>query len=631
MKQMMKIGLLVAICLLTISCGTDPVEEWLVRAEACMEANSDSARRCLQYIEGTGACSDEQRARYALLRTQAMHKCRIPLESDSLINVAVAYYANSNDRHRLALSLLYKGLVHKQNHQVEQAVEAFVASERAFEGVEDNQYKALLFNHYGALLMKQGVYEEALVYYKESYKYKLLGDSIHYVVSACGQIANMYEIINILDSAVAYFELGLSYADRLSKEKRGAYYLLLHDYAAFWINCKNYTEAERLLQDCIGNLENSEYSYTLYSALTTLYYEKKELDKALYYGRQILASDDSLTVCGGYLRLYKIYKDMGQMDSALHYHNLYRQYDSDITLRRQTAKVAAIPHRIKSETLMEENRALTGWRLWLVVTLVTGALVATVIYVSIKRKHRLEQTEKERELAESQTSLHETQTSLADTQNLLTQTKVDLGQMKGVLTHRSHAFDRMKQSLEEMKKKHQEEIRQLKEDIQKLKADIRDLKSNDRKRNHTETELVQNIKSLDKQLATQSRKLKQVEHQREIDRRIEYFMASGWDSVAVDLLLQLRLNKKGTFKYDIRATEHLPLLKELLQRENPELLARLVQCELEENRMILCCLMALGLDDVEMMACAACLAPNSVKTYRKECRELLDSFSCNKS
>lgn len=225
----------------------------------------------------------------------------------------------------------------------------------------------------------------------------------------------------------------------------------------------------------------------------------------------------------------------------------------------------------------------------------------------------------------------ESQTSLSDTKNLLAETKVNLGRVKGTLVHQNNAVNQMKNNLEEMKKKDQEEIKRLKEDIQKLKADIRDLKSNDRKRNHTETELVQNIKSLDKQLATQSRKLKQVEHQRDIDRRIEYFMANGWDSVAVDLLLQLRLNKKGTFKYDIRATEHLPLLRELLQRENPELLARLVQCELEENRMILCCLMALGLDDVEMMACAACLAPNSVKTYRKECRELLDSLSCNKS
>lgn len=627
MKQMMKIGLLLAVCALAVACGNSQVERWLARAEACMEADSDSAFRCLQYIDDVDGWSDEQRARYALLRTQAMHKCRIPLESDSLINVAVTYYADSNDRHRLALSLLYKGLVHKQNYQVEQAVEAFVASEQAFDGVEDNQYKALLYSHYASLLGKQGMYEHALAYYRKSYECNLLGDSVHYAVTACGQIARMYKMLGMKDSARAYYEYGLLYKDNLCEGKERNYYLLLQNYAVFLIEGENYPEAEKLLQECMENMTDANYLHTLYSALTTLYYEKKELDKALSYGRQVLASDDSLTVCGGYLRLYKIYKAMGQMDSAYHYHNLYRQYDSDITLRLQTAKVAVIPHKMKGMQLVEANRTLMGWKLWLAVSLAVVAMVATAIYIRIKRRHRLEQAEKERELAESQTSLHETQTSLEETQNLLVQTKVDLGQMKGVLTHQTNAVNRMKSSMEEMKNKYQEDVKRLKEDIRKSETDIRDLKSNGHDRNHTELELMQNIKSLEKQLKAQTKQLQQVEHQRKIDQRIEHFMASGWDSVAVDLLLQLRLDKKGTFKYDIRPSEYLPLLKELLRQENPELLTRLVQCELEKNRMIICCLMALGFDDVEMMSRAACLSVNSVKAYRRKCREVIEEAS----
>ena len=116
-------------------------EECLDVAEACMETNPDSAYSSLQCLALREDLTGEQRARYALLRTQAMHKCRIPLESDSLINVAVEYYTGSDDRHRLALSLLYKGLVHKQCSEVLQAVEAFVMSEQVFEEVEDNQYK----------------------------------------------------------------------------------------------------------------------------------------------------------------------------------------------------------------------------------------------------------------------------------------------------------------------------------------------------------------------------------------------------------------------------------------------------------------------------------------------------------
>ena len=63
MKQMMKIGLLLAVYSLATACGNGQVEQWLTRAEACMEADSDSAFRCLQYIDDVDGWSGEQRAR----------------------------------------------------------------------------------------------------------------------------------------------------------------------------------------------------------------------------------------------------------------------------------------------------------------------------------------------------------------------------------------------------------------------------------------------------------------------------------------------------------------------------------------------------------------------------------------
>ncbi len=73
---------------LTVGCD-QRAERWLDMAEACMETNSDSAYRCLSQMDAMEGLSDRHQARYALLRTQAMHKCRMPLGSDSLINVAV--------------------------------------------------------------------------------------------------------------------------------------------------------------------------------------------------------------------------------------------------------------------------------------------------------------------------------------------------------------------------------------------------------------------------------------------------------------------------------------------------------------------------------------------------------------
>ena len=604
--------LLAVVCSLLAACGTDPVEQWLTRAEACMEVNADSTLRCLQYIEGTGACSDEQRARYALLRTQAMHKCRIPLESDSLINTAVAYYTDSDDRHRLALSLLYKGLVHKQNHQVEQAVEAFVASEQAFEGVEDNQYKALLFNHYGTLLINQGVYEEALQYYKRTFQYELKSDSIHYVVSTCGQIACIYKMLDMPDSTKAYYERGLSYKDSLSDGKRRNYYLLLQSYATFLMGNGNYSEAERLLQECLANMTDTHYLHTLYSALTTLYYEKNDYETALDYGKRVSGSGDSLTVCGGYLRLYKIYKDMGVMDSALYYHNLYRQYNSDITLRRQTAEVAAIPHKMKVAQLAKENRTLTGWRLWQAVSLVVVVLVAFVVYAVIRKRHSREQQVKDRKLQA--------------VDNKLGKTSAELGRLKGAMANHVEAVERLKEEHRKILDRHKDEIERLKKSVEELEADIRQMKAADRTAKKNENDLKRTLQTMENELGRNVAKLTEAEHQRAIDQRIEYFLSSGYDSIAVDLLLQLRLDKRGTFRYDIKPSEYLPLLKVLLEQESPALHERLENSGLEWKKLTMCYLMALGLDDVEMMSNAACLAVSSVKKYRKECREVVESL-----
>ena len=612
--------------LMAVACKENPVEQWLTRAEECMEVNADSALRCLQYIEGTGTCSDEQRARYALLRTQAMHKCRIPLESDSLINTAVAYYTNSDDRHRLALSLLYKGLVHKQNHQVAQAIEAFVSSEQAFDGVEDNQYKALLYNHHGALLMSQGVYEEALTYYKESYRYKLLGDSLHYVVSACNQIAGVFKILDQSDSAKAYYERGLSYKDSLGDGKKRNYYLLLQNYATFLMGNDNYAEAERLLQECLANMTDIHYLHTLYTALTTLYYEKQEYETALTYGQRVIMSNDSLTVCGGYLRLYNIYKSMGQMDSALFYHNLYRWYHSDIVMRRKTDKVAVIPHKMKVVQLAEENRVLTGWRQWLVVGLLAITVLWWGIYRTIQCRHRREQGAREQELAVKEQELVAKEGELESVGNKYGKTSAELGRLKGALTNHVEAMNRLKKEHQTILDKHKEEIEDLKKNVKELKGEIDDLKKTDRVTRRTENDLKRTLHHLEKELEKRTGQLNEAEHQHEIDRRIEHFMAGGEYKRAVDMLLGLRLKRKVDVRYDIEREEYHYLMMQLLERENPALYARLEQCELDKKKRTLCCMIALGLDDIDMMAEAVCLSPYTVKDYCKECMEVVEGF-----
>lgn len=201
-KNLSVVVILLIFCF--FSCKESKKEEHLLQlAQACMESNPEKSSAYLSEVGKMEGVVLSNRALYALLWTQASHKCRRLSGNDSLINTAVEYFTNTGQDELAAMSLLYKGLIHKQNKEVEHAAKAFVMSEQCFEGIENDRYKALLFNHHASLLKKQRLFRKALEYYKRSYMHEMEGDSIHYIVSACNEIALMYRVLGEPDSARA--------------------------------------------------------------------------------------------------------------------------------------------------------------------------------------------------------------------------------------------------------------------------------------------------------------------------------------------------------------------------------------------------------------------------------------------
>ena len=323
MTKSLKIALKVLLLASLLGCYGDNKGVILRHAEECMEAHPDSVIRMLEEMDEVIFDSDSQLAKYALLWTQARHKCHLPLGNDSLINVAVDYFTRHKERQYAAKALLYKGLVHKQRKEVEQAAEAFALSEQWFEGVEDDQYKALLYNHYGDLMIGEENYDDALAYLKKSYEFKLKGDSIHYIMSACGAIANVFQLMNQSDSAKSYYEKGLQYEGRVSLSR---YSLFKQNYANFLRKNGDYEKAEQMLLECEPHI-TGERRYSLYSSLATLYYENAEYGKALTYAEKVIESEDSVVVRGGLLNLYRIHRQLGHVNESQRFHDLYRAYN----------------------------------------------------------------------------------------------------------------------------------------------------------------------------------------------------------------------------------------------------------------------------------------------------------------
>ena len=95
MKNILSILLL----LLAFTACKDPkaVTDVLNRAEAVMNEHPDSALNLLRSLTFDDFQKKSNRARYALLHSQALDKNYIDVTGDSLISVAVEYYKDGND------------------------------------------------------------------------------------------------------------------------------------------------------------------------------------------------------------------------------------------------------------------------------------------------------------------------------------------------------------------------------------------------------------------------------------------------------------------------------------------------------------------------------------------------------
>ena len=80
------------------SCGySSPVARLLDQSERSLEAAPDSAFVSIDSMDRSLLNSPELRARHALLYSQALEKCGIEVYDDSIIHIAIDYYASVGD------------------------------------------------------------------------------------------------------------------------------------------------------------------------------------------------------------------------------------------------------------------------------------------------------------------------------------------------------------------------------------------------------------------------------------------------------------------------------------------------------------------------------------------------------
>ena len=157
-----------------------PVADKLSQAEIYMNEEPEAALRVLESIGQPDLHTKEHHARYALLYSQALDKNYIDKTNDSLINIAVDYYRQTDEVRSKFLSYYYKGRIHRNAGENPEAMLAFMEAEQLVDALGDDYYAGLLYQWIAAIYESYMDYPKAMEHAEQSIdRYTRAGKNRH--------------------------------------------------------------------------------------------------------------------------------------------------------------------------------------------------------------------------------------------------------------------------------------------------------------------------------------------------------------------------------------------------------------------------------------------------------------------
>lgn len=179
-------SMLAAFALALSGCTESETARSLDRAEAVMEEHPDSALAILGAIPSADVNSSADRALHALLLTQAQIKNGHIVDNDSLINIAVSHYSDSDDSPRLMKSLFYKAQVEYNRGDMAAAIVPAIRARELATEFNDSYWRAKAAELMADIYSVTHYKSEAVKYTEEAAEhYKKAGKARNHLFALC--------------------------------------------------------------------------------------------------------------------------------------------------------------------------------------------------------------------------------------------------------------------------------------------------------------------------------------------------------------------------------------------------------------------------------------------------------------
>ena len=287
----------------------------MLQAEALMNTRPDSALTLLEAMADTLAMlPEETRMYHQLLTIQAKDKLYITHTSDSFINRIVAFYEEYGNSDRLMMAYYYQGSTYRDMNDAPRALKAF---QQAVDlNVPNLDLLAKTYNQMGTLFMYQGLHDEVIQVNRKAIEAYLALGKRNKISYAQRDIARMYDIKNMPDSALHYYKKACNTA--LADGDSIRYYNILSELGGYYYEIKEVDKAKQILLLC-KELDYINNKTHIYSMLGHVYKHEQQEDSAYFYYLKAAVNGDIYQAYNNYKHSFMMSNKEGNYAEAVNY------------------------------------------------------------------------------------------------------------------------------------------------------------------------------------------------------------------------------------------------------------------------------------------------------------------------
>ena len=321
----------------------------LTEAEALMYTSPDSALQMLEGIPHSERLTGREQADYALLLTQARHRCNVIATSDSLIRIAIGYFDKQVNKPMSAKAWLYLGNVYIDKKDYSEATLALKHAESCITPELSPRILSMIHNKLGYMNRKDSNYPQAFFYFQKAMAIDKQEKFMDWYVSDLTNILNL-PLQEVTDSASIYINQMLENLSAAHPDLQAKAY---NNIGRYYEMQEKEDLAEYYYRKAIQTSKSSPYR--AYLNLAQIYDEQGKITLSNSLLQQALHTPVWATRAKIYETLYHRSLDSGRYQEAQAYMEEYLAAVDSFYTQQKEQRIREIQAKYDNEVLAREK------------------------------------------------------------------------------------------------------------------------------------------------------------------------------------------------------------------------------------------------------------------------------------